>query len=114
MNAARLSGATASVKRRRIVRMRRSLAEGAAALQYSQRSMTTVPGVITHGEIFQQPDLWPDTVRRIRVASIAPVAGDERPVITGAGSSAYAATAIAAAWPGARAVPTTDLLLDAR
>ncbi len=35
-------------------------------------------------------------------------------MITGAGSSAYAATAIAAAWPGARAVPTTDLLLDAR
>ncbi len=94
--------------------MRRSLAEGAAALQYSQRSMTTAPGVITHGEIFHQPDLWPDTVRRVRIAAIAPVAGDERPVITGAGSSAYAATAIAAAWPGARAVPTTDLLLDAR
>ena len=35
-------------------------------------------------------------------------------MLTGAGSSAYAATAIAAAWPGARAIATTDLLLDAR
>jgi len=32
--------------------------------------------------------------------------------MTGAGSSAYAATAIAAAWPNARAIPTTELLLD--
>jgi tagatose-6-phosphate ketose/aldose isomerase len=85
--------------------------------------MTTVPGVITHAEISHQPDLWPDTVRRVRSAAF-PTSGaaapaieeveDERPVLTGAGSSAYAATAIAAAWPGARAIPTTDLLLDAR
>jgi tagatose-6-phosphate ketose/aldose isomerase len=33
-------------------------------------------------------------------------------VITGAGTSAYAAAAIAEAWPGARAIPTTDLLLQ--
>lgn len=32
-------------------------------------------------------------------------------VLTGAGTSAYAAAAIAASWPGSRAVPTTDLLL---
>jgi tagatose-6-phosphate ketose/aldose isomerase len=79
--------------------------------------MPTAPGVITHGEIFHQPDLWPDTIRRVRSAAI-PLLGrrveDERPVLTGAGSSAYAATAIAAAWPGARAIATTDLLLDAR
>lgn len=33
-------------------------------------------------------------------------------VITGAGTSAHAATAIAAAWPSARAIATTDLLTD--
>src|SRR5207245_8243075 len=33
-------------------------------------------------------------------------------VITGAGSSAYAALAIQAAFPTARAVPSTDLLVD--
>jgi tagatose-6-phosphate ketose/aldose isomerase len=33
-------------------------------------------------------------------------------VVTGAGTSFYAALAIEAAWPGTRAVATTDLLLD--
>jgi tagatose-6-phosphate ketose/aldose isomerase len=33
-------------------------------------------------------------------------------LLTGAGSSAYAATSAALAWPGATAVPTTDLLVD--
>jgi tagatose-6-phosphate ketose/aldose isomerase len=33
-------------------------------------------------------------------------------LITGAGTSAYAASAVAAAWPHASAAPTTDLLLD--
>jgi tagatose-6-phosphate ketose/aldose isomerase len=32
--------------------------------------------------------------------------------LTGAGSSAHAATAVAAAWPGATAIPSTDLLLE--
>jgi tagatose-6-phosphate ketose/aldose isomerase len=36
-----------------------------------------------------------------------------RVLLTGAGSSAYAAAAAALAWPGATAVPTTDLLVDA-
>lgn len=35
-----------------------------------------------------------------------------RVLLTGAGTSAYAASAIAAAWPRAVAVPTTDLLID--
>ena len=35
-----------------------------------------------------------------------------RVLLTGAGTSAYAASAIASAWPGAVAVPSTDLLLD--
>jgi len=38
----------------------------------------------------------------------------KRVVLTGAGTSAYAADAIAAAWPRARAVPTTDLLVDSQ
>jgi len=36
-----------------------------------------------------------------------------RVLLTGAGTSAYAASAVAAAWPQAIAVPTTDLLVDA-
>jgi tagatose-6-phosphate ketose/aldose isomerase len=35
-----------------------------------------------------------------------------RVLLTGAGTSAYAASAIATAWPQAFAVPTTDLLID--
>jgi tagatose-6-phosphate ketose/aldose isomerase len=75
--------------------------------------MAAIAGDITRSEIFHQPDLWPDTVRRVRNVT-PPAIRDDRPVVTGAGSSAYAATAIAAGWPGARAIPTTDLLLDAR
>ena len=78
------------------------------------KRQSVVPGAITHGEIFHQPDLWPDTVARVRSAANASVVAVKRPVLAGAGSSAYAATAIAAAWPGARAIATTDLLLDAR
>ena len=37
---------------------------------------------------------------------------EARVIITGAGTSAYAATAIAAAWPSARAIAATDLLTD--
>lgn len=68
-------------------------------------------GELTRAEIFQQPELWPDTVRRVRAARLTGLAA---PVITGAGSSAFAAQAVAAAWRGARAVPSTELLLDFR
>ncbi len=68
-------------------------------------------------EIFQQPLLWPITVARVRSASeqmnLAPRLSGVRVLLTGAGSSAYAAAAAALAWPGAIAVPTTDLLIDA-
>jgi tagatose-6-phosphate ketose/aldose isomerase len=68
-------------------------------------------GALTRGEILQQPRLWPTTFDRVSVIlkfrhSAMPV------VLTGAGTSAYAASAVAAAWPGASAIPTTDLLLD--
>ena len=67
------------------------------------------PGIHTHREIFQQPEIWADTVRRVRASGVG---GIVDPVLTGAGSSAYAAMAIEAAWPGSRAVPSTELLLD--
>jgi tagatose-6-phosphate ketose/aldose isomerase len=35
-----------------------------------------------------------------------------RVLLTGAGTSAYAASAVASAWPRAIAIPTTDLLID--
>jgi tagatose-6-phosphate ketose/aldose isomerase len=68
-------------------------------------------------EIYQQPLLWPTTVARVRTASgqmdLGRRLSQTRVLLTGAGSSAYAAAAAALALPGATAVPTTDLLLDA-
>lgn len=69
-------------------------------------------GRVTHGEIFQQPDLWPDTLQRVMHMNRRLLPSGERCVITGAGSSAYAAMAVAAAWPLAQAIPSTDLLSD--
>jgi len=62
-------------------------------------------------EIFQQPELWPDTVRRVRLAALEAL---PPPVLTGAGTSAYAALAVEAAWPKSCAVPSTELFLDFR
>lgn len=71
-------------------------------------------GSVTHGEIFQQPEIWPVTLDRavawIRQRDLVPL--DGACVITGAGTSAYASLAIQAALPGSRAVPSTDLLID--
>jgi tagatose-6-phosphate ketose/aldose isomerase len=68
----------------------------------------------TWQEIFQQPLLWPTTVARVRAASGQLNLDFEkaRVLLTGAGSSAYAALAVASAWPRAVAIPTTDLLVD--
>ena len=68
----------------------------------------------TWQEIFQQPLLWPTTVARVRAASGQLNLDFEkaRVLLTGAGSSAYAASAAASAWPRAVAIPTTDLLVD--
>jgi tagatose-6-phosphate ketose/aldose isomerase len=65
-------------------------------------------------EIFQQPLLWPTTVARVRAASGELNLDFEkaRVLLTGAGTSAYAASAVASAWPRAVAIPTTDLLID--
>jgi len=76
----------------------------------------TVPQ-FTLPEIFQQPLLWPITLEMVRSATaerqLSTKLEGARVLLTGAGSSAYAASAVAAAWPQATAVPTTDLLVDA-
>jgi tagatose-6-phosphate ketose/aldose isomerase len=76
----------------------------------------TVPG-FTWQEIFQQPLLWPTTLEIVRSASVRLKLPEKlnhaRILLTGAGTSAYAASAVSAAWPGALAIPTTDLLTDA-
>ena len=69
-------------------------------------------GHLTREEIFHQPDLWPTTLDRVRASGMIGARSKPQPVvITGAGSSAYAASAIATSWPESRAIPTTDLLV---
>src|ERR1035437_8232217 len=71
----------------------------------------------TLAEIFQQPELWPTTLSRVRDATErqSVLVGLDRAavLITGAGSSAHAATAVASAWAQNGSVPSTDLLVDA-
>ena len=74
-------------------------------------------GLQTRTEILQQPDLWPDTVERARDCKFRTRLEQGPVFLTGAGTSAHAATAIEAAWPlthgyEARAIPSTDLLID--
>src|SRR5208337_919546 len=67
-------------------------------------------------EILRQPLLWPTTLNNVRTASerlqLSIKLQKARVLLTGAGTSAYAASAVASAWPRAVAVPTTDLLID--
>jgi tagatose-6-phosphate ketose/aldose isomerase len=67
-------------------------------------------------EIQQQPALWPTTAERVHAAiarlELPAKLREARAVITGAGTSGYAAAAVAAAWPRSIAVPSTDLLLE--
>jgi tagatose-6-phosphate ketose/aldose isomerase len=71
----------------------------------------------TWQEIMQQPLLWPTTITRVGAAAgrfdLAGKVVSARVLLTGAGSSAYAASAVASGWPNALAIPTTDLLVDA-
>lgn len=62
-------------------------------------------------EIARQPELWLDTQDRVLTFLQDATFPDGPVVITGAGTSAYAGQAIAAAWPGAICIPTTDLIL---
>jgi len=70
----------------------------------------------TLAEIIQQPVLWPTTLCHVQNASkrqgLEKVLKGSRVLLTGAGSSAYAADSIASAWPRSISVPTTDLLVD--
>lgn len=70
-------------------------------------------GTVTHAEILQQPELWPVTLDLVQHRSFDRALLEGPVVITGAGTSSYAALAVAESWGTARAVPTTDLLLDA-
>jgi tagatose-6-phosphate ketose/aldose isomerase len=70
------------------------------------------PGTVTHAEIFQQPQLWPTTLDIVGHSRVPPGVSGQPVVVTGAGTSAYAAVAIAASWRRAQGIPTTDLLLD--
>ena len=63
-------------------------------------------------EIAQQPALWPTTLERVGPARLPSELTKSPVILTGAGTSAYAASAIAEAWPQAIAIPTTDLLIQ--
>lgn len=68
-------------------------------------------GSLTLSEILQQPELWPLTVQQVRRRErLLPPFAPGKTVVTGAGTSAYAASAIASSLPGAAAIPTTELL----
>jgi tagatose-6-phosphate ketose/aldose isomerase len=69
-------------------------------------------GTFTYTEILQQPELWPTTLEIVRKSAWQKGRSDRRTLITGAGTSAYAASAIASSWPNADALPTTDLLIE--
>src|SRR5271154_2228742 len=67
-------------------------------------------GIITLSEIRQQPEVWSDTLERVAAMHVESIVGARAAVICGAGTSAYAASAVAAVWTKAIAIPTTDLL----
>lgn len=68
-------------------------------------------GSLLAREIAQQPDLWPDTLERVKSFLRQRTSGFSRVILTGAGTSGYAAECIAENWLGACAIATTDLLL---
>lgn len=67
-------------------------------------------GAITLKEIRQQPELWPTTLERVASSNAHSLVQGRAAVICGAGTSAYAASAVAATWTNSVAIPTTDLL----
>jgi tagatose-6-phosphate ketose/aldose isomerase len=84
-------------------------------MQYSSSADAAIktPGGLTHAEILQQPQLWPTTLDRVAPDCLSKMQVEGAVVVTGAGTSAYAASAVAASWDGSAAIPTTDLVLDA-
>ncbi|MFP5226434.1 MAG: SIS domain-containing protein [Acidobacteriota bacterium] len=75
-----------------------------------------VAGRLTAREIAHQPELWPVIAQQVLSAAgrlhLLEKLRNRKVLLTGAGSSAYAASAVAAAWPEGVAIPTTDLLVD--
>src|SRR5437899_2809551 len=71
-------------------------------------------GIITLNEIRQQPKLWPTTLERVSCSNARSIVQNRAAVICGAGTSAYAALAVAATWTNSLAIPTTDLLTFAK
>ncbi len=69
-------------------------------------------GATTRAEIMQQPELWPTTLEIVSRHGPVLTQQSGSTLISGAGTSAYAASAIAESWLGAAAIPTTDLLLS--
>jgi len=82
-----------------------------AASQGGNAQQTNGRGRITYEEIRQQPELWATTVSRVTASNAREILQGRIAVICGAGTSAYAASAVAASWMNATAIPTTDLLL---
>jgi tagatose-6-phosphate ketose/aldose isomerase len=70
-------------------------------------------GFHTRREIFQQPELWPNTLARVDASGLNTKLSGKRVLFSGAGTSAYAAQAIAVACQQSLAAPTTDILVDA-
>lgn len=68
-------------------------------------------GAQTIGEIRQQPELWPTTLERVSASNVRHLLTNRTTIICGAGTSAYAASAVASSWTDAFAIPTTDLVL---
>lgn len=76
-------------------------------------SLPPEAGFHTRREIFQQPELWPTTLARMDASGLSGRLSGKRVLFIGAGTSAYAAHAIAVTHPRAVAAPTTDILVDA-
>lgn len=70
------------------------------------------PGAITWAEILQQPTLWLDTLARVNRRIPDGWANFDHVLLTGAGSSFYAAAAVSVGWGRSVAIPSTDLLVD--
>src|SRR5271170_7293003 len=84
-------------------------------LQSNSRSDVALSaGTFTHDEILQQPELWPTTLKLVAESGWPKDGCGRRTLISGAGTSASAASAIARCWPNADAVPATELLIESK
>jgi tagatose-6-phosphate ketose/aldose isomerase len=80
----------------------------------SRQARTKRRGTITLREIRQQPEVWGTTLERIAGLPLLAKFKGRPAIVCGAGSSAYAAASVARAWSNARAIATTDLLVQSK